>query len=55
MNNYCKLASVTWFYSKYQFTIHQGNNGVGEGLNWRTRVRIVVEAAQGMVQQNDSH
>uniref|UniRef100_J3MWR7 Protein kinase domain-containing protein n=1 Tax=Oryza brachyantha TaxID=4533 RepID=J3MWR7_ORYBR len=26
----------------------RGNNHVGETLNWRTRVRIVVEAAQGL-------
>lgn len=33
--------------------IHQGNNGVSEDLNWRTRVRVAVEAAQGMMQQNE--
>lgn len=36
--------------------INQGNNGVSEDLNWRTRVRVAVEAAQGMLlQQNGRH
>ncbi|KAF0915184.1 hypothetical protein E2562_034145, partial [Oryza meyeriana var. granulata] len=29
------------------------NNGVSETLNWRTRVRVVVEAAQGLRREND--
>jgi hypothetical protein len=28
----------------------EGKNGAAEALNWRTRVQIVLEAAQGMLQ-----
>lgn len=33
------------------FHIYEGNNGASETLNWRTRVRVMVEAAQGILQQ----
>jgi hypothetical protein len=33
--------------------VYQGKNDVGETLSWRTRVRIVLESAQGMIHLKD--
>nr|BAD28576.1 leucine-rich repeat protein kinase-like [Oryza sativa Japonica Group] len=43
------LALVYEYMARGSLCDHlRGNNGVSDSLNWRTRVRVVVEAAQGL-------
>ncbi|KAL5205657.1 hypothetical protein ABZP36_033866 [Zizania latifolia] len=49
-DNTMRIISIYWWKSVLTVSVclYEGKNGIGDSFNWATRVRVVLEAAQGL-------